>query len=46
MSNEKTGFNYFLKYLILFTLLFVSIASLCLLEVLKVQSKPFFYINF
>jgi len=37
---------FYLRYTLLFTMLFLSIASAALLHVLATESNPFFYANF
>jgi hypothetical protein len=44
--SENPNWAFFIKYLILFTLFFISVASISLLVVLKEEIKPFFYAAF
>jgi hypothetical protein len=41
--TENPDWAFFIRYLILFSLLLVSLASVSLLLIFSVQIKPFFY---
>jgi len=43
---KKQLLAFFLKYTLLFTLLFMSIALAALHNIIAVESSPFFYANF
>ncbi len=43
-SHERLAF--LLKYFGLFVLLFLSVASVCLYDIIATQSNPFFYARF
>ena len=38
--------SFFIKYTVLFTMLFLSLASLALNRIIATESNPFFYANF
>jgi hypothetical protein len=38
--------NYFFRYLVLFTLLLLSLSLMALLKIIWAESNPFFYENF
>ena len=44
--TENPNWAFFIKYLILFSLLLISLASISLLVILKEEIKPFFYATF
>jgi len=44
--KDRPNLLFFLKYLGLFTMLFVSIALGALYNIVSVESNPFFYANF
>ena len=44
--SEAGRTKLFLKYLLLFALLFASIGSLALRALLQIESNPFFYAGF
>jgi len=44
--RENPDWVFFLRYLILFSLLLTSFASISLLVILKEEIKPFFYAAF
>ena len=44
--TENPNWAFFIKYLLLFSLLLISFASISLLVILKEQIKPFFYAAF
>ncbi len=46
LSLSKPLLAYFLKYLVLFFLLIMSIALAALHNIVAVESNPFFYANF
>ncbi len=46
LMQEKPFLAFFLKYLFLFTLLFISVALAALHKVTALESNPFFYANF
>ncbi|HWQ81959.1 MAG TPA: hypothetical protein VN514_06800, partial [Ignavibacteria bacterium] len=43
--SDKTIFV-FIKYLIVFSLFFITIAVAAILSIISVESNPFFYANF
>jgi hypothetical protein len=46
MIKSKPLLAFFLRYLLLFFLLFMSVASVALHNIIAVESNPFFYANF
>lgn len=44
--KKNSNLHFFLKYFVLFMLLFISLAMAALFVLLKEQGDPFFYIKF
>ncbi len=46
LARSHEGLAFFLKYFGLFVLLFLSVASVCLYNIIATESNPFFYARF
>jgi hypothetical protein len=44
--RENDGWSLFLRYTILFLLIFLSLASISLFHIIATESNPFFYAKF
>ena len=43
---QKEEIRYFIKYLILFSMLFLALAAMALNKIISIESNPFFYQGF